>query len=174
MLYNFTQVAWVTKSGDSDLAEPVAVRPTSETIMYPAFAKWIQSHRDLPLRLNQWSNVVRWEFKHPQPFLRYVLQICDQDWLHVTPWKCQKTCLTYLSPDAHTHAQAHELICAGPDRCYKHSPLDSLHHDSVILRRCHLDLFLYFPHVFVISFSKAIYPSWFCFTIPMTVVSTFA
>ncbi|KAF8562098.1 hypothetical protein P879_08103 [Paragonimus westermani] len=38
--------------------------------MYPAFAKWIQSHRDLPLRLNQWSNVVRWEFKHPQPFLR--------------------------------------------------------------------------------------------------------
>ncbi|TPP58441.1 Glutamyl tRNA synthetase cytoplasmic [Fasciola gigantica] len=64
------EVAWVTKSGDSDLAEPVAVRPTSETIMYPAFAKWIQSHRDLPLRLNQWSNVVRWEFKHPQPFLR--------------------------------------------------------------------------------------------------------
>ncbi|KNE71083.1 proline-tRNA ligase [Allomyces macrogynus ATCC 38327] len=38
--------------------------------MYPAYAKWIQSHRDLPLRLNQWCNVVRWEFKHPQPFLR--------------------------------------------------------------------------------------------------------
>ncbi|KAF6776470.1 hypothetical protein AHF37_03743 [Paragonimus kellicotti] len=64
------EVAWVTRSGSSELAEPVAVRPTSETIMYPAFAKWIQSHRDLPLRLNQWSNVVRWEFKHPQPFLR--------------------------------------------------------------------------------------------------------
>jgi bifunctional glutamyl/prolyl-tRNA synthetase len=54
----------------SDLAEPVAVRPTSETVMYPAYAKWIQSYRDLPLRLNQWNNVVRWEFKHPQPFLR--------------------------------------------------------------------------------------------------------
>lgn len=38
--------------------------------MYPAYAKWIQSHRDLPIRLNQWNNVVRWEFKHPQPFLR--------------------------------------------------------------------------------------------------------
>uniref|UniRef100_A0A6B2E7J0 Bifunctional glutamate/proline--tRNA ligase n=1 Tax=Phlebotomus kandelakii TaxID=1109342 RepID=A0A6B2E7J0_9DIPT len=64
------EVAWVTKSGESDLAEPIAVRPTSETVMYPAYAKWIQSHRDLPLRLNQWNNVVRWEFKHPQPFLR--------------------------------------------------------------------------------------------------------
>lgn len=52
------QVAWVTKSGSSDLAEPIAIRPTSETVMYPAYAKWIKSHRDLPLRLNQWNNVV--------------------------------------------------------------------------------------------------------------------
>ncbi len=43
---------------------------TSETVMYPYYAKWIQSHRDLPLKLNQWNSVVRWEFKHPQPFLR--------------------------------------------------------------------------------------------------------
>ena len=64
------EVAWVTKSGDGDLAAPIAVRPTSETIMYPAFADWIRSHRDLPLKLNQWSNVVRWEFKDPTPFLR--------------------------------------------------------------------------------------------------------
>lgn len=48
----------MTKSGDSDMAEPVAIRPTSETIMYPAYAKWIQSYRDLPLKLNQWNNVV--------------------------------------------------------------------------------------------------------------------
>ncbi|RMX52849.1 hypothetical protein pdam_00011314 [Pocillopora damicornis] len=66
----FSQVAWVTKSGQSELAEPIAIRPTSETVMYPAYAKWIKSHRDLPLKLNQWNNVVRWEFKHPQPFLR--------------------------------------------------------------------------------------------------------
>ncbi|CAB4070099.1 EPRS [Lepeophtheirus salmonis] len=64
------EVAWVTKSGDTEMAEPIAIRPTSETVMYPTFAKWIQSHRDLPLKINQWCNVVRWEFKHPQPFLR--------------------------------------------------------------------------------------------------------
>lgn len=64
------EVAWVTKSGSSDLAEPVAIRPTSETVMYPSYAKWIRSHRDLPLQLNQWCSVVRWEFKHPQPFIR--------------------------------------------------------------------------------------------------------
>lgn len=64
------EVAWVTKSGTSDLDEEIAVRPTSETIMYPAFAKWIHSWRDLPLKLNQWSNVVRWEFKCPTPFIR--------------------------------------------------------------------------------------------------------
>jgi len=64
------EVAWVTKSGEDDLAAPIAIRPTSETIMYPAFSDWIRSHRDLPLKLNQWSNVVRWEFKDPTPFLR--------------------------------------------------------------------------------------------------------
>jgi len=60
----------VTRAGESDLDEPIAVRPTSETIMYPAYSKWIRSHRDLPLKLNQWSNVVRWEFKNPTPFIR--------------------------------------------------------------------------------------------------------
>ena len=64
------EVAWVTKSGQSELEHPIAVRPTSETIMYPAFAKWIRSHRDLPMKLNQWCNVVRWEFKNPTPFIR--------------------------------------------------------------------------------------------------------
>uniref|UniRef100_A0A8C8B9M4 Bifunctional glutamate/proline--tRNA ligase n=1 Tax=Otus sunia TaxID=257818 RepID=A0A8C8B9M4_9STRI len=64
------EVAWVTRSGKTDLAEPIAIRPTSETVMYPAYAKWVQSHRDLPIKLNQWCSVVRWEFKHPQPFLR--------------------------------------------------------------------------------------------------------
>lgn len=64
------EVAWVTKSGNSELAEPIAIRPTSETVMYPSFAKWVQSHRDLPIQLNQWCNVVRWEFKQPTPFLR--------------------------------------------------------------------------------------------------------
>lgn len=64
------EVAWVTRSGQSQLDEPVAIRPTSETVMYPAFAKWIRSYRDLPLRLNQWCNIVRWEFKDAVPFIR--------------------------------------------------------------------------------------------------------
>lgn len=64
------EVAWVTHSGSSILAEPIAIWPTSETIMYPSFGKWINSHRDLPLLLNQWTNVIWWEFKHPTPFIR--------------------------------------------------------------------------------------------------------
>ncbi|MBN2101348.1 MAG: proline--tRNA ligase [Candidatus Aenigmarchaeota archaeon] len=64
------EVAWVTHAGDSKLSERLAVRPTSETIMYDSYAKWVRSHNDLPLRLNQWNNVVRWEFKYPMPFLR--------------------------------------------------------------------------------------------------------
>ncbi|KAI0734801.1 prolyl-tRNA synthetase [Fomitopsis betulina] len=64
------EVAWVTRAGQSELEEHIAVRPTSETVMYPYYAKWIKSHRDLPLKLNQWNNVVRWEFKNPQPFIR--------------------------------------------------------------------------------------------------------
>src|SRR5260370_10017160 len=53
----------------SALEEPLVVRPTSETIIYAMFAKWIQSYRDLPLLLNQWCNVVRWELR-PRLFLR--------------------------------------------------------------------------------------------------------
>lgn len=64
------EVAWVTHAGNTKLNEKLAIRPTSETIMYESYAKWIRSWRDLPLRLNQWNNVVRWEFKHPVPFLR--------------------------------------------------------------------------------------------------------
>jgi len=64
------EVAWVDYGGDTKLGERLAIRPTSETIMYDAYAKWIRSHKDLPLRLNQWNNVVRWEFKHCTPFLR--------------------------------------------------------------------------------------------------------
>lgn len=64
------EVAWVTHGGSTKLGEKLAVRPTSETIMYESYSKWIRSWRDLPMRYNQWNNVVRWEFKHPVPFLR--------------------------------------------------------------------------------------------------------
>ena len=63
------QVAWVTKGGDEELAEPLVVRPTSEAIIGTLYAKWIKSWRDLPVLINQWANVVRWE-KVTRPFLR--------------------------------------------------------------------------------------------------------
>ncbi len=56
-----------------DMMDLIAIRPTSEAVMYPYYSKWISSHRDLPLKLNQWANVVRWEFKNPQPFSNYCL-----------------------------------------------------------------------------------------------------
>lgn len=64
------ELAVVTHGGGEELVNKLAVRPTSETAMYKTYAKWIQSYRDLPLRLNQWNNVVRWE-KRPRAFLRW-------------------------------------------------------------------------------------------------------
>jgi prolyl-tRNA synthetase len=57
------QTAVVTRGGGKELEEPLVVRPTSETIIYSLYAKWIQSYRDLPLLLNQWANIVRWEMR---------------------------------------------------------------------------------------------------------------
>lgn len=63
------EVAWVTRGGGEELAEPLAVRPTSETIIGHMYARWIRSYRDLPVLINQWCNVVRWE-RATRPFLR--------------------------------------------------------------------------------------------------------
>ncbi len=64
------EVAWVTQGGSTPLEEKLAIRPTSETIIYATYAKWIRSWRDLPIKLNQWCNIVRWETKATKPFLR--------------------------------------------------------------------------------------------------------
>ncbi|HEX4865064.1 MAG TPA: aminoacyl--tRNA ligase-related protein, partial [Acidimicrobiales bacterium] len=63
------ELAVVTYGGGRKLEEPVVVRPTSETVINSFFAKWIQSYRDLPLLINQWANVVRWELR-PRILLR--------------------------------------------------------------------------------------------------------
>jgi prolyl-tRNA synthetase len=63
------EVAIVTHAGGKELAEPLAIRPTSEAVIWSAYSRWIQSWRDLPLKLNQWANVVRWELR-PRLFLR--------------------------------------------------------------------------------------------------------
>ena len=63
------EVAWVTRGGDETLEEPLVVRPTSEAIIGTMYSKWVQSWRDLPILINQWANVVRWE-KVTRLFLR--------------------------------------------------------------------------------------------------------
>jgi prolyl-tRNA synthetase len=63
------EVAVVTHAGGKKLDEPLVVRPTSETVIHYMFAKWLHSWRDLPLKINQWANVVRWEMRS-RPFLR--------------------------------------------------------------------------------------------------------
>ena len=65
------ELAVVTHGGGKKLEEPLVVRPTSETIIYSMFAKWVQSYRDLPLLINQWANVVRWEMR-TRLFLRTI------------------------------------------------------------------------------------------------------
>ena len=69
------QCAVVTHGGGSKLDEPLVVRPTSETIMYEMYQKWIQSYRDLPILINQWANVVRWEMR-----TRLFLRTCEFLW----------------------------------------------------------------------------------------------
>src|ERR1700729_1604062 len=63
------EVAWVTQGGGEVLAERLAIRPTSEVIIGTMYAEWLQSYRDLPILINQWANVLRWE-KRTRPFLR--------------------------------------------------------------------------------------------------------
>ncbi|MGA1709406.1 MAG: proline--tRNA ligase, partial [Phycisphaerales bacterium] len=63
------ELAVVTHAGGKSLEEPYVVRPTSETIIWDTYRRWIQSYRDLPILLNQWANVMRWELR-PRLFLR--------------------------------------------------------------------------------------------------------
>lgn len=63
------ELAIVTYAGGKELEEPLVIRPTSETIIHYMFAQWLTSWRDLPIKINQWANVVRWEMR-PRPFLR--------------------------------------------------------------------------------------------------------
>ncbi len=64
------EVAWVTHVGDKKLDRKVGLRPTSEAIMYTMFALWIRSHTDLPLKVNQWCNIIRWDTKETKVLLR--------------------------------------------------------------------------------------------------------
>jgi prolyl-tRNA synthetase len=90
------EVAWV-QNKDDDATEKLALRPTSETIMYDSYAKWVRSYRDLPLRINQWCNIVRWEVKDVKLFLRsreFLWQ--EGHTVYETEEECDKETLLFL------------------------------------------------------------------------------
>jgi prolyl-tRNA synthetase len=64
------EVFWVTKAGNNELSEKLALRPTSESLAYPIFSKWITSYRDLPMKINYWNSALRAEIKATKPFVR--------------------------------------------------------------------------------------------------------
>src|SRR2546427_290335 len=67
------EVFWVTHSGDTEIGDRLALRPTSETLAYSMYSKWIKSWRDLPLKINFWNTALRAEIKSTKPFLRTLL-----------------------------------------------------------------------------------------------------
>ncbi|MFH1592771.1 MAG: proline--tRNA ligase [Candidatus Woesearchaeota archaeon] len=88
------EVAWVS---NTDEGERLALRPTSETVIYDAYSKWIRSHRDLPLKINQWANIIRWETKATRLFLRtreFLWQ--EGHCVYETEKECNKETLLYL------------------------------------------------------------------------------
>jgi len=90
------EVAVVTHGGGEELAEPLVVRPTSEAIIGPSFANWIHSWRDLPLLINQWANVVRWEMR-PRLFLRTTEFLWQEGHTaHATEEEAEEEALTIL------------------------------------------------------------------------------
>ncbi len=92
------QVAWVTRGGDEDFAEGqrLIVRPTSEVIIGTMYAKWVKSWRDLPVLINQWANVVRWE-KVTRPFLRTTEFLWQEGHTaHETAEECEEETLKIL------------------------------------------------------------------------------
>ncbi len=90
------EVAWLDKEVTGD-GERLAVRPTSETIMYDSYSRWIRSHKDLPLRINQWANVVRWETQATKLFLRsreFLWQ--EGHCVYETEQQCDEETLNYI------------------------------------------------------------------------------
>ncbi len=90
------EVAWV-QNKDEDSKERLAIRPTSETVMYDSYSRWVRSWRDLPLRINQWCNIVRWEVKDVKPFIRsreFLWQ--EGHCVYETEEECNKEVLMFL------------------------------------------------------------------------------
>lgn len=105
------EVAWVTKGGDKDLEEPLAIRPSSEAIICHMFGTWVQSWRDLPIVLNQWASVVRWEDR-PRAFLRTSEFLWQEGHtVHATAEEADARSRQML--DVYQHFIEHELAIPG-------------------------------------------------------------
>jgi prolyl-tRNA synthetase len=105
------EVAVVTHAGGEKLEEPLVVRPTSETVIWATYAKWLQSYRDLPFLYNQWSNVVRWEMR-PRLFLRTTEFLWQEGHTaHETAQEAQEESLLILRE---VYADAVEKVMAIP------------------------------------------------------------
>src|SRR4029450_5322988 len=99
-----------TIGGGEELEEPLAIRPTSEAIICSMYAKWVHSWRDLPILINQWANVVRWE-KVTRPFLRTTEFLWQEGHpLHATEDEAEEETLKML----HVYRSFHEEILAVP------------------------------------------------------------
>ena len=83
--------------------------------MYPYFAQWIRSHRDLPVRLNQWTNVVRWEFKYPTPFIRSREFLWQEGHTAFATQVCARR--RWLMCDAVVFLLAHVCVCVAATSC---------------------------------------------------------
>ena len=91
------EVFWVTKAGDNSLSEKLALRPTSETLAYSIFAKWITSYRDLPLKINYWNTALRAEIKGTKPFVRTSEFLWQEGHtVHATPKEAEEEVMSIL------------------------------------------------------------------------------
>jgi prolyl-tRNA synthetase len=104
------ECAWVTVGGGEELEEPLAIRPTSEALICSMYAKWVRSWRDLPILINQWANVVRWE-KVTRPFLRTTEFLWQEGHtLHATEAEAEEETLKML----HVYRSFSEEVLAVP------------------------------------------------------------
>lgn len=138
------ELAVVTHAGGKELEEPLVVRPTSETIIHFMFAKWIKSWRDLPMKINQWANVVRWELRS-RPFLRTTEFFWQEGHTaHETEQEAQEETLTmlreyvdvienYLAIPAIPGIKSESEKFAGADRTYT---VETMMQDGKALQLC--------------------------------------
>jgi len=102
------EVFWVTHSGNNELAERLAIRPTSETIIYESYSKWVKSWRDLPLLINVWNSVVRAEITSTRPFLRTTEFLWQEGHtVHSTEEEAEREVMTIL--DIYTRLAEEQL-----------------------------------------------------------------